>query len=179
MSKNKITYIQKVIPQGSRFENVVLDEDKIFIIAQNKTDKVRMFLDDMALEDKELTLSIVKEHNVKNLQIANNENLKTGLEYPESSGNYFDLRNTKIQEYLGLMTFKSSFVYPYYFSGTGNSSVTFSQESDIDAFISAALTQQGIIQQGMYAPKAKSVNAVLLVDENLLTAIDEVLSIVY
>jgi hypothetical protein len=179
MDKNKVTYIQKVITSGSRFENEVLAEDKTFIVAQNKVDTVRMFVEDMTLEDKEKALDIIKEYKIKELQIANNENLKTGLEYPASSGNLFDLRNVKIQEYLGLITFKASFTYPYYYAGVGSSSVTFTQESDVDAFINAALTAQGTIQQGIYAPRAQAVKSVTMSNGDLLTAIDAVMAVTY
>ncbi len=176
----KSYFRKQSLKAGDIFNGVPLTQDDILIIAENysSTIIIRDLISNLNPTEEGQVLEVVKEVKIDSLKEENNENLETVFEYPDSSGNTFDISPPKIQNYLGLDGLKDSFIYPYEYFGNGQSSITFNSSLDITTFFAAALSIFNTVQQGRFKPAADNVKAVTLASD-LITAINEVLNISY
>ncbi len=168
------------ITSGSYFNGSLISQDDVLIIAEDEINQIsiRKLLSLLSTSEIDQVLSIAKSVRIQEINIENQNNLKTAFEYPANSGNIFSITNQKGLEISALNDLKNILSYPYTYSGLGTSYVTFQSSSEIESFFQSAFLVFNQIQQIRYIQAITSVRDISITSD-LMTAISDVFNIQY
>lgn len=142
-------------------------------------------LSELTSQEIQQAFDIAVKVNVERLRMETQEALKTGLEYPENSGNHICLDNnqalqikawydlTKQQIAAGLISF------PIFYVGAGFENLNFQNESEVDTFFNTAFTVFNKLNTTNFKSAYDALKSVEMVDDDIITAINQLEAISY
>lgn len=173
-------YKETQLPVGSIFNGNTVVVADVFMIADDNITRKRSLLSELntpALQNA--FLEVVKNiHIGQSIQSDFNKDLSTAFEYPVSSGNLFSITQDKTSSYNELFLHSASFAYPLVYKGNGASSVTFSDATDVNAFVAASLSTQQACYNDKFIVATNNVRAVAIAT-TLEQAILDVFNVAY
>ena len=157
----------------SYFLGQYVSNDTSYYIARDniKNTIVSSFKDDLTEEIKSEILRTTKNLKTELIQQEDDKNLKYCFEYPTDSGQSFPISRKQFAYYNSIFLFKDSFSFPFEFLGNDGAKTTFENTSDIDLFISSALSKHQEVYKNRYIVAINAINAV-----EITTTIDDAIS---
>ena len=151
-----------MLPVGTVINGVTLSSAKNLYtyIEYDESVSIKKLENELTTNEWDTLLEGAKLIRLGDMEIEFDKFLETGFEYPTSSGNWFRLNDSAKTNINAMVIRKGSLTYPFTYEGIGESTVTFANSSELDAFDAAALTAHETERVSKLIPAETSISAV-------------------